>query len=224
MLIASPAKSKSAIAAQEFLVIDSIRDGTVVLTDGRGLRAVVMVSSMNFALKSEEEQDATVSQYENLLNALDFPLQLVIHSRHLNINPYLDTLREREKEETNELLKVQISEYIEFVETFVELSNVVAKTFYVIVPFTPSIAETKGLTKGLLSLLGIKINHKTEDSDDKFIELRAQLIQKVDAVMLGLRRMGLRAAMLNTEELIELFYGLYNPTESQKISEVKTKP
>ena len=216
-------KSKGSLASQEFLAVDAIRDGIIVLKGGQGLRAVLMASSMNFALKSEEEQDAVVAQYENLLNALDFPLEFAINSRHLDINPYLDTLREREKEETNELLKIQIGEYVEFVKTFVELSNIVAKTFYVAVPFTPSIVERKpGLLAGLSSLWGKPVSAAAADSEDQFAEFKTQLLQRVDAVSLGLRRMGLRAAMLNTEELVELFYGLYNPTESQKIIETPT--
>lgn len=215
-------KSKGALASQEFLAIDSIREGITVLKGGQGLRAVLMVSSMNFALKSEEEQDATIAQYENMLNALDFPLEFVIHSRHLNINPYLETLAERQKEEANELLKIQIGEYIEFVKTFVELSNIVAKTFYVVVPFTPSIAEQKrGLLPRLPSLWGERTRPTATDSEDQFAEFKTQLLQRVDAVSLGLRRMGLRAAMLTSEELIELFYGLYNPTESQKVTEAE---
>ena len=132
--------NRNTAITQDFVLIESVRDGIVVLKDG-SLRAVLMASSLNFALKSEEEQDAIIFQYENFLNSLDFTLQFVVHSRRLNIQPYLDTLAARQNEETQELLRVQITEYIEFVRSFVELSEIVSKTFYIIVPFQPSVAE-----------------------------------------------------------------------------------
>lgn len=212
-------QSKSAPNAQELLSIDSIRDGVVTMRGGAGIRAVLMVSALNFALKSEEEQDAIIFQYENFLNSLDFPLQIVIHSRRLNIQPYLETLAERQKEEANELLKVQIGEYIEFVRTFVELSHVVSKNFFVVVPFQPSAAErSAGILSGLTKLFSGGTTTPAEN-DGEFTQLKSQVSQRVDAVSLGLRRLGLRVVQLNTEELVELFYGLYNPTESQRIRE-----
>lgn len=208
------AKSKAAIAAQEFIPIESIRDGIIVLKGNEGLRAILMVSSLNFALKSEEEQDALVFQYENFLNSLDFPMQLVVQSRRLNILPYVETLAARQKDETNELLKVQISEYIEFIKTFVDLSHIVAKTFYAVVPFQPSVAERGGgILKSLTSFFSSSGKPKAVEDEEEFTNFRTQLLQRVDAVSLGLRRLGLRVAVLNTEELIELFYGLYNPGE-----------
>lgn len=211
-------KKAGSAASQEFLPIDAIRDNVVVLKSG-GVRAVLMVSSLNFALKSEEEQDALVFQYENFLNALDFPLQFVVQSRRLNIRPYLDILTERQREETTELLKVQIGEYADFVKSFVEMTNIVTKTFYMIVPFMPSVAERgSGLLKGFGSLFGKSAKPGAKE-DESFAQLRNQLLQRVDAVSAGLRRLGLRVAPLNTEELVELFYGLYNPSESQQIRE-----
>lgn len=211
-------KSKGSQAAQEFLSIETIRDGIIVLRGGLGLRAVLMVSSLNFALKSEEEQDALVFQYENLLNSLDFSLQFVVQSRRLNISPYLDALASRQKDEANDLLKVQIGEYIEFVRTFVDMTKIVSKTFYAVVPFQPSVAERKaGILRGITGFFGGGANTASADMDAEFTQFRTQLLQRVDAVALGLKRLGLRAVQLGTEELIELFYGLYNPTESQRV-------
>lgn len=210
-------KSKSAAAAQEFLPIEAIHDGVVILKGGQGLRAVLMVSSLNFSLKSEEEQDALVYQYESFLNSLDFPLQFVVQSRRLNIHPYLDTLAERRKEESNELLRIQIGEYAEFVKSFVEMTSIVSKTFFAAIPFTPSIAARGGgIIRGITSLLGGP-KAAPANGDGEFDQWKNQLLQRVDAVAAGLKRLGLRAAPLGTEELIELFYGLYNPTESQRI-------
>lgn len=216
----TPQKAKSAAIAQEFLPIDSIRDGILMLKSGGGLRAVLMVSSLNFALKSEEEQDALVFQYENFLNALDFPLQLAVQSRRLNIRPYLDLLTDRQKEEANELLKVQIGEYAEFVKSFVEMTNIVSKAFFAVVPFTPSIAERRGgLWRGLVSRFGVRTEANAA-AEGEFEQWRSQLLQRVDAVSSGLKRLGLRVAVLNTDELIELFYGLYNPAETERTPEV----
>src|SRR3989344_5877133 len=120
--------SVSAKASQEFLQIAGIRDGIAIMKNG-GLRAILMASSLNFALKAADEQDAITYQYQNFLNALDFSLQIVIQSRKLNILPYLELIRKAAKDETNELLKIQMEEYIDFVKTFVDLSNIVSKTF-----------------------------------------------------------------------------------------------
>lgn len=201
--------------AQQFLAIDAIREDVVVLKDG-GLRVVLMCSSFNFALKSSDEQDAVIFQYQNFLNALDFPIQFAIHSRRLNIEPYLESLAERQREEPSELLKIQISEYIEFIKTFVAATNIMSKTFYVIVPFTPIALERKGFLSHAFSLLGRGSANGAGDAR-VFEERRRQLLQRVDTIAEGLQRFGIRSVPLNTEELIELFYGLYNPTEFEKI-------
>ena len=208
-------------AAQQFLSIDTIREDVVLLKEG-GLRVILMCSSLNFALKSTDEQDAIIFQYQNFLNSLDFALQFVIHSRKLNISPYLESLRARQKEEDNELLKIQINEYIEFIQSFVDMTNIMSKTFYVIVPFTPSALDQKGgLMKTVKSILSLKAP-KAGDDASSFEEQKNQLWQRVDAVVAGLRRFGVRSTPLNTEELIELFYGLYNPTEFEKATGAPT--
>ncbi|QQG44876.1 MAG: hypothetical protein HYW89_02580 [Candidatus Sungiibacteriota bacterium] len=204
----------TATSAQEFLAIDTVREDAVVLKDG-GLRVVLMCSSLNFALKSSEEQDAVIFQYQNFLNSLDFSLQFVIHSRKLNIEPYLESLKERQKEEDSDLLKIQIYEYQEFIKTFVSMTNIMSKTFYVVVPFTPSALERGGFWRDWLETLGLS-PQKKQNSTGLFEEHKNQLWQRVDTAVSGLHSFGIRAVPLNTEELIELFYGLYNPTEFEK--------
>lgn len=207
--------------AQQFLAIDTVREDVVALKGG-GFRVVLMCSSLNFALKSTDEQDAIIFQYQNFLNSLDFPVQFVIHSRRLNIAPYLESLKERHKEEDNELLKIQIAEYIEFIKTFVEMTQIMSKTFYTIVPFTPAFLEKgEGVLRGILSTLGLG-KSGAQSSKDAFEESKNQLWQRVDTVVSGLQRFGIRSAPLNTEELIELFYGLYNPTEFEKTPSAQT--
>ena len=204
----------TAAPAQQFLAIDAIREDTLVLKDG-ALRVVLMCSSFNFALKSTDEQDAVIFQYQSFLNALDFPIQFVIHSRRLNIEPYLASLAERQKEEQSDLLKIQIGEYIEFIKIFVNATNIMSKAFFVVVPFTPTILQQQGIVSRTFNALGLG---KKEGAADArvFEERKHQLWQRVDTVIEGLQRFGIRSAPLNTEELIELFYGLYNPTEFEK--------
>lgn len=210
-----------ALPSQDILRIEEIRDGVLVLKDS-SMRAVLMASSLNFALKSAEEQTAVIMQYQNFLNSLDFSLQFFIESRKLNIEPYIETLREAEAKQQNELLKIQTAEYIEFVRAFVRAASVVTKNFYVVVRFTPPLFTTP--KEGAASILQSVSNIFGGQSDkkekalpqEKFDEYKNQLWQRVDSVIQGLVRSGVRAVPLNTEELIELFYGLYNPGELEK--------
>lgn len=206
--------------SQQIINIEEIRDGVLVLKDG-SLKAILMASSLNFALKSVEEQTATILQYQNFLNSLDFSLQFFIQSRKINIEPYIDTLKEAEEKQTNELMKIQISEYMEFVRTFVKATNIVNKNFYIVTTFVPPIFTAGegvgGILNALKNLWGSNESKKrNEFSPQKFEEYKNQLWQRVDSVIQGLIRAGIRAVPLNTEELIELFYGLYNPGELEK--------
>ncbi|HEY4521677.1 MAG TPA: hypothetical protein VJH05_00875 [Candidatus Paceibacterota bacterium] len=207
--------------SQQILNIEEIRDGVLILKDG-SLKVVLMASSLNFALKSADEQTAIILQYQNFLNSLDFSVQFFMQSRKINIEPYLDTLKETKEKQENELLQIQISEYIEFIRTFVKASNIVNKNFYVVVPFIPPVFETKELSAGMLKnlLKSIWGSQKTSGeqtlSPQKFEEYKNQLWQRMENVITGLVRSGVRAVPLNTEELIELFYGLYNPGELEK--------
>lgn len=210
------ANAVSAKSAQEFVPIQEIREGVVILKDG-SLRMILMASSLNFALKSADEQEAIIFQYQNFLNSLDFTVQFFIQSRKLNINPYLDTLREVEKNQLNELLKIQTREYIEFIKNFVEASNIVTKAFYAVVPYQPPVfASAKEATGTILEIFRRKRETQTGLSDEKFEEYKTQLFQRVDTVAQGLTRSGVRVAPLNTEELIELYYSLFNPGELEK--------
>lgn len=207
----------AAASAQQLLAVENIREDVVVLRGNNGLRVVLMCSSINFALKSTDEQDAIIYQYQDFLNSLDFSIQFVVHSRRLNIAPYLESLKNRQKEEDNELMKIQIGEYTEFVKTFVDLTNIMSKTFYAIVPFTPTAFEKKGFFHDLMASLPFG-HGGTGSGAGTFEEQKNQLWQRVDTVTNGLQRFDVRSAPLNTEELIELFYGLYNPTEFEKVT------
>jgi hypothetical protein len=196
---------------QNFVPIKEVRDGIVVLKDG-SMRAILMTSSVNFALKSEDEQKSIIYQFQNFLNSINFDIQIFIQSRRLDIRPYVNLLEGREKEQTNDLMKVQIKEYIEFIKTFTESSNIMTKRFFIVVPYTPAaVSITK---KG-----GILSKNKKQNAEAKnktFSEYRSQLEQRVDVVMQGATRSGVRAVQLGTEEVIEVFYQLFNPGEVEK--------
>lgn len=200
-------------STQEFVPIKEIRDDVVTLKDGSMLM-IMMASTLNFALKSEDEQNAIIFQYQNFLNSLDFPVQFFIESRRLNIRPYIATLEDAENNQDNDLLKIQAREYVEFVKNFVKLTNIVSKAFYISVPYTTSSIEIKkGVLGGLLKGLSSK---KSKESNDRFEEHKIQLQQRADVVQQGLASAGVRVVPLNTEELIELFYELFNPGEAAK--------
>ncbi|TSC80304.1 MAG: hypothetical protein G01um101429_154 [Parcubacteria group bacterium Gr01-1014_29] len=221
------------LPAQQLVEVQEIRDGVLLLKDG-SLRVVLIASSINFALKSQEEQDAIIFQYQNYLNSLDFSVEAFVQSRHLNIEPYLEVLRERLGREFNELMKIQITEYIDFVKSFVESSHIMAKGFYVVVPFTPlrlprQASIQRSVLKFLPDLSGRTKKQAKEMREhgvtqERFEEYKTQLFQRVEVTRQGLGRLGVRIVPLNTEELIELFYSLYNPGEIEKgkIPEVAT--
>jgi len=199
---------------QDFVPIQEIRDGVIVLKNG-GMRAVVLASSLNFALKSGDEQGAILLQFQNFLNSLDFSVQIFIQSKKLDIRPYIALLEERYKEQITELMKIQVREYIEFIKTFVESTNIMSKSFFVVIPYDPPII---GAGSGPLASFKPKksVKDQNESADAKFQEYRSQLEQRVAVVEQGLVRCGVRAAELGTEEVVELFYKLFNPGETEK--------
>lgn len=208
---------QESIATQQFVDVVDIKDGVVVLKGG-AVRRILMVSGINFDLKSEEEQNIIIYSFQNFLNTLDFSCQIVIHSRKMNIDGYLDNLKQKQETEENELLKNQISEYIEFIRSFVEQNAVMAKTFFVVVPYE-SINVSKAGADILSSLkFWEKKSVKTEkEKKDEGVEQKImQVNQRSEQVAAGLSQIGLRVVALNTEELIELFYNLYNPAAIEK--------
>lgn len=213
---ASAQQKKNLKSVQRYLDIAEIRDGAVILKNG-GLRAALMVSSINFALKSQDEQEAIIYHFQNFINSLDFSVQILINSRKLNIEDYYSALLVREKEQPNELLKIQIAEYRNFIKGLVEMSNIVSKNFYVIVPYSAA-EDFAQLGKGFLGGLAGKrsVEQKFTFKEEEFDKNRGQLWQRVEHVANGLAGVGIRTTPLNTQELIELFYMLYNPEISER--------
>ena len=197
-----------AISTQQFLEIKEIKEGVIILKNN-ALRGVMIVSSLNFALKSSEEQEAIIYQFQNFLNSLDFPCQILVHSRRLNITGYLDGLEELEKKQKNDLLKVQTAEYQKFVEDLVKGGIIMTKNFYIIVPY--SVWETKEVTT-VKKLKKVAVPSLTKE---EFQRSKNQLWQRMEFLGLGLRRCGLTAIPLTTPELIELFWSLYHPQQAE---------
>ncbi|MDD5547931.1 MAG: hypothetical protein PHN74_03525 [Candidatus Pacebacteria bacterium] len=207
-------QKQESLPTQQFIEIKSIENGIVKLKNG-GLRRILLVSGINFDLKSEEEQGMITFAFQGFLNSLDFSVQIFIHSRKLNIETYLEKLSERESQEPNELLKNQISEYREFIKSFVAQNSIMTKTFFVAIPYSTAQMSPTGMaiTEKIKDLLGKKTPTSKSESEDESLQ---QLEQRVDQVVAGLNQMGLRAVPLNDEELTELFYNLYNPETTEK--------
>lgn len=200
-------------ATQDFVPVSEVRDGVIVLKDG-GLRAVLMASSLNFALKSEDEQTAFILQFQNFLNSLDFPVQMYVQSSSLDIRPYIATLERAYQEQLDDLMRIQIREYIQFVKNFTEAANIMTKNFFVIVPYTPAIVSTSG---GISSYLPFGGNKKDPAAANRtFEENLSQLEQRIGVVQQGLTRSGVRTVQLGSEEAIELLYKIFNPGEQEK--------
>jgi hypothetical protein len=200
-------------STQEFLNFEDVREGTIILQD-RSIRGLLLVSSTNFALRSQEEQDAIVFQFQSFLNSLDFSIQITIQSRTLNITGYLDRLKALEDEQTNLLLRQQTEGYREFVSSLVEGGSILTKNFFVIIPFTlieanPDASQT---TAGTVLKAKPKVIGKL--TDDEFERMKTQIWQRMEFIALGLRRMGLHVAPLNSEEIIELLWTWYHPEEA----------
>lgn len=196
-------------ATQSFVPLSDIHDDVVLLKNGQ-LCMVLLASSINFALKSTEEQQAILSQFQAFLNSIDFSVQVYVQSRRLDIRPYIALLQSREELQENDLMRIQLREYIEFITTFTSEVEIMTKNFFVVVPYTPVNLEVTGLTKFL------KKEQTKESRADKFFEDRSQLELRVSVVEQGLARIGIRTVPLGTEELIELYYHIFNPEDLTK--------
>jgi len=186
--------------SQQFLEVEDVREGILILKD-KSLHSILLVSSLNFDLKSEEEQQAIIYQFQNFLNSLDFSVQILVQSRRLNITGYLEKLREIEFSQVSDLLREQTREYRNFIQSLVGSGEIYSKNFFVIVPFyLQEIAPTK------------KEYFWTKE---RFERAKIQLLQRVEFVALGLRRCGLQCALLGTPEIIELLWALHHPQEAE---------
>ncbi|MFZ2187349.1 MAG: hypothetical protein WAV46_01850 [Candidatus Moraniibacteriota bacterium] len=202
-------KEANASSTQKYVEVDEIRDGIIVLKSG-ALRSILLVSSLNFDLKSTEEQDAIIAQYQAFLNSLDFPVQIVVSSRRFNISSYINLLHDEEKQQQNELLRFQISEYKAFIQNLTEVSNIMSKYFYVVVPFSPAEDQESGIVSKLFGIFRTK--EAVSSVGNLFETYKSQLLQRVAHVSQALGGTGVNATPLATEEIIELLFNSYNPS------------
>lgn len=198
--MASPQSS-----TQDFVPVRDIRDNVVILKNGQ-MCMILLASSINFALKSLDEQQAILGQFQAFLNTIDFSLQFYIQSRRLNIQPYLDQLLEREPSQDNDLMRIQLREYMEFIKTFTTEVDVMSKNFFVVIPYTPTQID---FSSNIGAVFGKKKDLVIENT--KFEENRLQLEQRTALVEQGLARIGVRTIALQNEELVELYYHIFNP-------------
>lgn len=205
------ATTQKSQATQRFVPVKEIRNGIVILKEG-GYRGILICSSVNFGLKSVDEQRAIIQGFQTFLNTLDFSIQIVVNSRRMDIRPYLALLEEKAGVQRTELLRIQLREYIEFVRTFADQANIMTKSFYLVVPFAPTPALN---VAGAIGMLGRKPEGKKGAGVDQtsFEETRAQLEQRLALIAASLSAAGIRAVPLGTEEIIELFYRAFNPGE-----------
>jgi len=210
----------TAASSQKYLDIAEIRDDVVIMKDG-SLRAVLLVSSINFSLKSEEEQNAIISAYANFLNALDFPIQILIQSRPIDIDNYLDSLKELKKDQANELLKMQITEYIDYVAELVKMGEIMTKRFYAVVTYNPMAPTKKGFFDSLWSIF--KLSGEIQLSQKKFEKFKETLLTRVSLFSQALASMGVNSSPIDTQGLIELYYNSFNPqiSKEQKASKLE---
>lgn len=197
-------------AVQNFVAVKEVRGGIIILKDG-GYRGVLICSSVNFGLKSADEQRAIIEGFQNFLNTLDFSIQIVVNSRKMDIRPYLALLAEKEVVQKTDLMRIQLREYIQFIRSFTERMNIMTKTFYLIVPYGST--GPIDLKKGLGFITGKRAPENTEAVSERFEMDKAQLEQRMALVAGALSGTGVRAVPLGTEEVIELLYRSYNPGE-----------
>ena len=213
------ARNKITSSTEKFLDIAEVKEDTVIMRDGT-LRAVILVSSINFALKSEDEQNAIISAYVSFLNNIDFPLQIVIQSRELNIENYIKSLKQKEKEQTNELLKMQTGEYVQYIQELISMSKIMNKRFYVVLAYNPLSDKQKGFFSRFFDVF--KPATLIKMKSNIFQRRKVELARRVDNIIAGLGSIGLQSVQLDTQSLLELYYNTYNPATSinQKLVDV----
>ncbi len=198
-------------ATQEFVPIKEVRDGIIVLKNDE-FRAIILANSINLSLKSSDEQRATILQFQNFINSLDFSIQISIQSRRLDIRPYLLLLENRLKVQNEPLLKLQTREYISFIKNITDNVSIMTKNFYIVVPYTNfGIKPRSGIFNNIFS----RKNKEDVEAAQKvdFEEKRSQIEERVAVIQQGLSRCGINSIQLDTEAVVEVFYKVFNPGE-----------
>lgn len=209
-------------STQTHLRIGEIRDNTLVLKNG-GARAVLKTSSINFNLKSEQEQNAIINSYQGFLNSLEFPIQILIKSKKLDIDDYIDQVEKLGEKQENKLLQEQTYEYAQYIKRLVEYADIMEKDFYVVIPHNPARVAGINIFQSFFQRLAPKDTYgDIKKRHGEFNKVAKDLNQKINIVKSGLEGCGLKVDQLDTQQLIELFYNSYNPSiyRSSKIKDL----
>lgn len=210
---AHPVAAKNPNSTQNALLISEIRDGLVIMNDGSA-RAVVTCRSINFDLMSDRERDAAEFGYQQMLNSLYFPIQILIRSQRVDLEPYLDRLVKISHEQDNMLLAVLMGDYIDFIDQLAQQTNIMSKSFYIVVPYYPTgdLSSAVNTSKNFLSnLFAAQTQQRVRIDDRTYVKIKEELTNRVNALMGGLIQIGIRSVRLDTKELGELYYNSYNP-------------
>ncbi len=209
-------KKAFSLSTQRYLPIAEIKEDTVVLKNG-GLRAVLKVNSLNFNLKSELEQQGIIAGYQGFINTLIFPVQILIRSTRLNIDPYIKGVREKAETQPSPLLKEQTLDYAEFMEKLVDIADIMQKNFFVIVPIDAPTKAKRGLVARFMDWMNIDDTRtRALQRSREFRSYSKLLRDRITLIQSGLENVGITMRRLKTDELVQLYYTIYNPTTSQK--------
>lgn len=209
------------ISTQNTLLFSEMRENMIIMSDG-SFRAVIECESINFDLMSSREREGIEFSYQNFINSLYFPIQILVRSRRVDIGPYLDRLADIRRNQDNMLLNVLMDDYMDFIDVLAQEANIMDKSFYVVVPYYPAGEENafKQQTKGLFSSFfsGKKEATVTKIDQVTYTKAKDEIKNRIDSVMSGLFQIGVKSWQLNTRQLGELFYTSYNPDTSSRES------
>jgi len=201
-------------STQQFIDIAGMKNGVIVMKDG-SYRLILQVNAVNFALKSEQEQNSIIFQFQSFLNSLHFPIEITIRSRRLDLTPYLNKISTIAQNQTNELTRIQAEDYIGFVAKLITIANIMKKSFYVVIQHSTVNVKNTGLFDKIFNKNSQTFDH-VKISDVEFKQSTDKLTEKANIVANGLGGLGIHCQQLTTEEIVELFYAIYNPDESTK--------
>lgn len=216
---ASESKKNNPSSTQNTLLFSEMRENMMIMHDG-SFRAVVECESINFDLMSSREREAVEYSYQNFLNSLYFPVQILIRSRRVDIGPYIDRLVTIRRSQDNMMLSRLMDDYIDFIDILSQEANIMDKSFYIVIPYYPigDVAEIKKQAKGLFDSFfgGTKEPQVTKINQPDYEKAKDEIRNRVDSVMSGLFQLGVKSQQLTTQQLSVLFYNSYNPDISAR--------
>jgi hypothetical protein len=214
----TPNKNKVVSSTLNFLQVAEIRDSVLILRESQ-IRAILVVSSTNFALKSQQEQEMIIGTFQGILNSLDFPIQIVVQNRRVNLDSYIEKLKTLQDTQTNDLLRVKMQEYIEYIQNIIKEANIMEKNFYIVVGYDP-ITLREGIFGSFLRALNP--SRIVKQKQEEFLKNRKLLMSRVDEIASKMGGLDLKISLLNTDQLIALMYNCYNPdtTDSVRLRDI----